>query len=339
MAIGVTPDHSDYSTGKRMFGWLKKTDWKSSPPHLLLLSKFLRGDSPSRYAAAEHWKSVLKEGPKEAIQRFVEDKMLEPASLAELVDFKFKASELKDMLKARQLKVSGRKPELIARLVESDMEGMVAATSDVQLLRCTPEAARIAEKYVARQDERRATTENEVLRLLERRDYVKAVRAVVAFEATQVFPRGLGIDWSNYDGSSDIKALKTIFETKPRILDDINNDLLENLRVSAGMMQLWGTNRAAPWLSEDFTTGIHLDADSAARMLVFYASHLRVMEQYKEAGVRTAEVMAVGDNLTCSACHAINGKKYRLEAALELPYANCTCEIGCRCTTVAAGLR
>lgn len=318
---------------------LKETDWKSSPPHLLLLSKFVRGDSPTRYATAEHWKSVLNEEPKKAIQRFVEDEMLEPASLAELIDFKFKASELKDMLKARQLKVSGRKSEMIARLAESDMEGMVAATSDVQLLRCTSEAARIAGKYVAHEQERRTVTENEVLRLLERREHVKAVRAVVAFEATQIFSRGLGINWSDYDGSSDIKALKTIFERKPRILGNISNDRLENLRVSAGMMQLWGTNTAAPWLPQDFTTGIHLDADSAARMLVFYASHLRAMEQYKEAGVRTAEVMAVEDNLTCSACHGINGKKYRLDAAPELPYPNCTCEIGCRCTTVAADFR
>lgn len=318
-----------------MFDWLKKTDWKSSQPHLLLLSKFMRGDSPAHYVTAKHWQSILKEEPKKAIKRFIKEKMLEPAGLAELLHFKFKASELKNMLKVRQLKVSGRKLELITRLINFDKDGMIEATKGLHLLRCSSEAMRIAEEYISREKERRSTTETEVLRFLEIGEYINAVRTVVAFEASQVFPRGLGIDWNNYDVDSEIKALKTIFDKKPRILDNIDNDRLEKLRVAAGMMKLWGTNTTASWLPKDFITGIHLDGDSAARMLVFYAYHLRNIEHYKEACVRTLEVMSVGDSCTCSACQGISGKKYKLEDIPELPYSKCMCEIGCRCTTIA----
>ncbi len=319
-----------------MFDSPRMTAWRYSAPHLLLLSKFIHGDSAARYAEAEYWKSALKEEPKEVIQRFIQEGMLEPAGLAELMDHKFKASELKEILKARLLKVSGRKPEMISRLVDSDKEGMVSATKDVKLLKCSAEAIRLAEVYIECVKERKAEAGDEVLRLLENREYANAVRTVAAFEAAQVFPRGLGIDWTSYSTHSDVKLLKTIFEKRPHILNNIDAARLEKIRVAAAMMQLWGTNTTKPWLPEDFTTGIHLHTESAARMLVFYASHLRGIEQYKEAGIKTVEVLGVGDGSTCSACQQIDRLKYQLGNVPELPYPSCKSEIGCRCTTVAA---
>ena len=68
-------------------------------------------------------------------------------------------------------------------------------------------------------------------------------------------------------------------------------------------------NKASPRLPDDIETGIHLERDVAARMLVFHASHLRNMKQYKEAGVKTVEVLGVDDANTCPACKKISGKK------------------------------
>lgn len=327
--------HSSIAKEDPVLDWLKKPDWRKSPPHLLLLSKFLGGDSPSRYVGAEHWQSALKEDPIKVIRLFIDDKALEPASLFETMDVKYKATELRDLLKARQQKVSGRKPELIARLMESDKKGMVAATRDLEVLKCSTEATRLAKAYLEGERQRREAMANKVFRLLESRDYANATQAVATFEATRVFPRGIGIDWNNYNSDSDVTALKVIFERTPQLLTKINGSHLDTIRLAAGMMQLCGTNAAAAWLPKDFSTGIHLETDSAARMLIFHAAHLRNMEQYNEAGVKTVKISGVGDNLTCNACRDIDGKQYATASAPELPYYNCTCEIGCRCLVVA----
>lgn len=317
-----------------MFGWLTKQDWKSSAAHLLLLSKFRYGSFPEHYTDAEHWKSALEEEPAKAIRKFIEGGMLERAGLNELLDFKFKIADLKKMLKERHLKVSGRKSELIERLVANNAEGMIERTKDVGLFRCTAGGAELAGKYLTQEKEKREEAENGVLSLLKKCEFSKAVRIVIEFERSQVFSRGLGIDWDTHSGESDIQALRAIFGEKPGILKDIDEGRLEILRLGAAMMQLWGTNSAKPWLPEDFETESHLDVHAAARMLVFHASHLRNMGQYEKAGVKTVEVLGAGDDNTCPACREISGKKYKLAKVPELPNPSCTCEIGCRCTTV-----
>lgn len=317
-----------------MFGWLRKRDWRNSPAHLLLLSKFRNGDSTDRYRCAEYWETVLKEKPLKVIEQFLKEGVLEPAGLQELVDYKFKVSDLNPMLKERGLKISGRKGELIQRLIENDEQSMRDATKGLDIYRCTKEGMRLAEHYLEGEKAKRDAAERDVVDLLVRKEFSKAVRIVAQYETYQIFPRGLGIDWKDYDVEPGVESLKIIFERTPEILKDIEEDRLDKLRLSAAMMQLWGTNIAGRWLPDDFETGSRLDSDAACRMFVFYAAHLRNMAGYKEARVKTVEVSSVDDGNTCAECQKIGGKKYKVESVPELPYAKCTCDIGCRCTTI-----
>lgn len=322
-----------------MFSWLQKKDWRNSPAHLLLLSKFRNGDSLDRYRDAEYWETVLKEKPLKVIEQFLKEGVLEPAGLQELVDYKFKASDLKLMAKERGLKVSGRKEELIQRLIDNAEQSMRDATKGLDMYRCTTEGIRIAEHYLEGEKAKRDAAELDVLGLLARREFSKAVRILAQYEASQVFPRGLGIDWKNYDVESGVESLITIFERTPGILKEIEENRLDKLRIAAAMMQLWGTNTARRWLPDDFETGIRLDSDAACRMFVFHAAHLRNMAGYKEARVKMVEVSSVGDGNTCAECQKISGKKYKVESVPDLPYAKCTCDIGCRCATIVGDFR
>ena len=322
-----------------MFGWQQKRDWRSSSAHLLLLSKFRNGDSPTRYRDADYWETALGEKPANVIEQFIEEGMLVPGRLPELMAYKFKASDLKSMLKNNGLKLSGRKDELIQRLIDNDAKAMSKATKDIDLYRCTASGLKLVENYLEAEKTNREVAEREVLRQLARKDYSKAVLVVAQYEASQVFPRGLDIDWKSYDGTSDVEALKAIFNSTPAILQRIEENRLKQLRLAACLMQLWGTNTARDWLPDGFDTGIALNGDTACRMFVFYASHLRNMKGYKEAGVLTVEVLGAGDGDTCSECRKINGKIYQLKNVPDLPYAKCTCEIGCRCTTVVGEFR
>lgn len=309
-------------------------DWRDSRPHLLLLSKFLRGDSSVRYVNADYWESVLNEGAEIAIQHFLKEGMLEPAGLRELLDFKYKATELKSMLKERGLKISGRKSEIIERLISGDKDGMLDATKDVDLCRCTAAGKELADAYLNEEKAKRTNAERDVRNLLDKRDFPGAIRIVASYEATQVFSRGVGIDWKNYTGDRDVEALKVIFGKTPRILTGIKDDVLQRVRVGAAMMQLWGTNTTKSWLPDHTETGIYFDADTAARMLVFHASHLRTIEQCKRAGIKMIEILGTDDGNACSSCAQISGKKYKAEEVPEIPHPECTSEIGCRCTAV-----
>jgi len=317
-----------------MLDWLQKKEWRNSPAHLLLLSKFRNGDSPDRYRDAQYWEAVLKRKPLKVIEQFLKEGVLEPARLQELVDYKFKASDLKLMLKERTLKVSGCKEELIQRLIENDEQSMRDATKGLNVYRCTTEGIRFAERYLEGEKSKRDAAEQDALDLLARKQFSKAVRIVAQYEASQVFPRGLGIDWKNYDVESGVESLKTIFERTPGILKDIEGNRLDKLRLAAAMMQLWGTNTARHWLPNDFETGIHLDGDTASRMLVFHASHIRNMQICRLSSVKTVEVLSVNDGNTCTDCRKISGRRYKLDNVPELPYAKCTSKHGCRCTIV-----
>jgi len=320
-----------------MFSWLRKDNWRSSPAHLLLLSKFRLYASPREFCDKEYWELALKQKPSEAIDIFMKEGVLERAGLNEAMAFKYKLPDLKSLLKERGLKLSGLKEELIRRLIENDTKTMVEATKDIYLCRCTASGIALVGNYLESEERKKSTAEQEVLRLLQLKEYGKAVRSVAEYEATQVFPRGLGIDWEKYDGISDIRCLQTIFNSTPSILQTIATDKLDHLRLGAAMMHLWGTNKAQPWLAKEFSTGIRLGVDTACRMLTFHAYHIRELRDFRESGVRSVEILGSYDS--CSECRKVIRKKYRLENVPELPHPKCTREYGCRCTMVIGSFR
>jgi len=309
-------------------------DWEKSPAHLLFLSKFRKPRAMGDFSQSDTWKAVLKEAPKKAMRRFLDDGLLEQAGLNGLLAYKYKVSDLKLMLKQRGLPVSGRKAELIERLVQTDPEGMRKAARGLNVLQCTEKGRAIAEEYLAQEKEKRIKVEEQTLQARRQRRFKEASHAVAAFEAQQVFPRGIGIDWKHYGPAHDVAMLKVIFQANPKILSSLNDGQMKHLRLAAGMMHLWGTNRAEIWLPDGFETGLIMDNDAAARMILFYASHKRSIAQYLAAGVKKVEILAT-DN-SCTACKKLAKKKYKIDEVPELPYEKCTSEMGCRCTTVVA---
>lgn len=308
-------------------------DWEKSPAHLLLLSKFRKPRAIDDFSQSDTWEAVLNEAPKKAVKRFISEGLLKQASLNGLLDYKYKVSELKLMLEQRGLPVSGRKAGLIERLVESDPDGMRKVVRGLNVLQCTEQGRAIAEEYLAQEKEKRARVEEQTLYALHQRKFKKASQMVAAFEAQQVFPRGINIDWKHHNPDQDVAMLKVIFQAKPRILATLNEEQMGHVRLAAGMMYLWGTNQAKAWLPDDLETDLRMDNDAAARMIVFYAYHQRSIAQYRATGVKTVRILATGDS--CAACKKLARRKYKISEVPELPYEKCTHEMGCRCTMVA----
>lgn len=279
------------------------------------------------------WKDKLGEPPQQAIHRFMDEGLLEASGLEDRMFYQFNTAALKSLAKKNGLKISGSKDALIQRLIENDKMSMRTATKQTILYKCSESGLKIVREYLENENANRVRAEDKIQNLLETGEFAKAVNVMAEFEASQISPRGLGVDWKNYDVGSDVDSLKIIFSATPMLLAGMEKGRLLQIRLAAGMMQLWGTNKANRWLPKEFQTGFHLDGDVASRMLVFYASHCRNMKAYKSSGIEFAEILGTPDS--CAECQQINGKRFRLVDVPELPYAKCLCENGCRCIATA----
>lgn len=311
---------------RALFGF----QWRKSNAHLLLLSKFLNPKMVDEFSESDAWKAALGESPKKAIKRFLDQGMLTQADLSVQLDYKFSSNELKDMLKKRRLSVVGRKGDLIQRLIQADPQGMKQAVSGLTVLICSEQGREIAEHYLANEKAKRREVEQQVMEYLRRRNFKDASVAVAAYEAEQVFPRGIGIDWHHHDPSHDVAILNAIFDCKPKILKNLNESQSNTLQVVAGMMYLWGTNQGKEWLPPNFETKLTMGNDAAARMFLFHALYRVNIANYKQSKViKQVEILAAQDS--CDECKKISGKRFKLNKVPELPHEHCTHEMGCRC--------
>jgi hypothetical protein len=300
----------------------------------LLLSKFLHAKSASDFSESDNWKTVLGESPKQAIERFTNEGMLVQANLTAQLDYRFKSTELKSILRQQGLPVSGHKEDLINRLIRSDPKGMKNAVGGLILVICSENGREIAEQYLSKEKLKQTRLEEQILEYLKQRKFREASIAVAAFEAEQVFPRGIGIDWNDHNPARDMELLKFIFDGKPKIISWLNDEQLALLRIAAGMILLLGTNNVQKWLPPNLQISGAMEPDVAVRMLLFYALHKRDIVKYRQSGVvKKVEILA--DSSSCKACKKIEGKRFNLDEVIELPYEHCTHEAGCRCTLIA----
>lgn len=301
-------------------------DWQRSPPHLFLLTMFLGArtmESITQPGWGERWHEALGEEPHAAIERFLHQGMIEPAGLKARIAHEYTVADLKPMLRQRGLRVSGRKAVLIQRLMEADPESMEQAVSDASVFECSVEGHEIAKEYEAREDEKRSRMEDQTWKALGQHRFKEASETVASFNAHRVFPRGV-------DTEQKTRILEVMFAARPEIVDPIEDDALQYLRMAAGMTVLWGTNRPQDWLPTEFESDLELDSATAARMLIFYAQNTIDLERYRKSNA-VADVEVLTANDACSACQTLAGE-YSFDEVPVLPNPDCTHKKGCRCT-------
>ncbi len=306
-------------------------DWKKSNSHWLLLTKFIDARVQNYFSGMEAWEAVLGEKPSQSIKRFVDEGLIGPADLENALSCKYSLPELKNLSKQYGLPVSGKKIDLIKRLLATDPVTMKKSMAGLTILQCLPKGKEMAEEYLKTQNERRNHVEAQVLEYIKQGMYREACLAMGAFEAEQVFPRGLGTNWKNYNPDRDVDLLNLIFKDKPKILSGVTDDNLNILRVGASMMILWGVNSAKKWMPTDLSLNLAFDNDTAARMVLFHARYKSNIAQYKKNYdvVKSVEILTTSDS--CDECKKFAGKRYSLNNVPELPHEKCTHKYGCRC--------
>jgi len=315
------------SSTEQPFHMVKKetVDWRNSEPHLLLLSQFLYGQN-AKDAIPPHWEGILGELPQRAVDRFILEGWLVPASLSTKLDRTFSATEIKKLLKERGLRVSGPKGQGIERLLTSDPEGMEAKVSQLDIVECSSEARIMAERFVIERKARKEAAQGNCLKHLRRGNLQGASLTVAQFEARQTFSSKVG------EIDCNVEFLKVIFHSRPKILTGLAESEWEPLRIGAAMMSLWGTSKATKWLPTNFVGIPRFKHDTAANMILIHAYYRQSISSYLKEGrdvVKKVEVIGAPDS--CSQCKKIAGRTYSINTVPELPYEKCTHEWGCHC--------
>jgi len=76
-------------------------DWRKSPAHMDLLSKFIKPRDVAQVMGWQYLKHAIKEDPRETIERFIRDGTLIPSGLEATLNRVFTVAQLKEMLKER----------------------------------------------------------------------------------------------------------------------------------------------------------------------------------------------------------------------------------------------
>lgn len=306
---------------------LKESDQSFRLAHSLLISRLIspciaRLEGDSRQLAA--WEIALRETVESAINRFKVENLLipfAPSTLEELtegINGIYGVEQLKVMLKVRALKVSGRKRELIARLIDADSEGMSRELAALGLSHCSSAGKQLAARFERRKKEA----------------YEAAVAAITAAEYTRAIHEykrledDLGFPKWEFEGAPNPRLLELVMTVKPTILDGCSDAVMTKLRLSMAVQCVSG--RHAPKdLLRGLETGIRLDSDTAARMIYFLARHRQDIEAWRGIGITHITHLACSDS--CAVCSSLNGREYKVDVAPELPNPDCTNDCGCRC--------
>lgn len=305
------------------------SSWRSSAPHAALLSKF-RSPRPLSDFGKDYRMPALREPVPQAVRRFIEEGFLRPSPVEEKLET-LRVSELKAALKEHQLKVSGRKEELIARLVtQAPAAANALAASLPPTYGLTDAAREHVERYLMWEAERTAKAVAEAKAALERGDIDSALRAHAAFVELDA--------WADpteaYPAREHAEILRAVAVSRPGILRSIPEAQLPLLRLATALTHLFG-RAARDVLPTGFAAGSHLDDEVAARMMSFYVGRERERERRADADFFShVKILACDDERTCAACKQLAKRTYARAEVPELPFPACTSPMGCRCSAL-----
>ncbi len=298
---------------------------------LLFLKTFRFPTEIDAIRQPKSWQEVLGDTSQSIVSHLVASGTLQKgnAEAPTLLESKSK-DELKSLAKARGISQSGTKDVLAQRLFKADPNGMSELFRGKTYFVCTPKGRLIIEKFVESEEELMLNAESATESALKQGRYEDACTIVADFEASQIFPRGVGIDWGRYDAARDIEILKEIASYSPRRHRSISESVLTSLRISAGMMNLWGENNPLKWL-----TAAEQEFAREAHMILSAAINNVRLGDFKRAGIQQVKILGTGRDDACSTCKKADGRIYPIESAPELPHDKCTCEYNCGCILIA----
>ena len=291
-----------------------------SPAHYNLLLAF---EKPRDIKQVLDWdwpRQELGEKTEDAIKRFLQEGMLVPASIDEGLNKLFQVEHLKRLLGERGLSVSGRKAELIERLISNDRQGMSKLVGN-SIVKCSEAALLLIEERKQKVEKETGVAERLTYEAFQASNPKEACRIYEAFRRTFIHPT---YKMSVYD----VAELQFILTGHPKILSGLSPQNLKALQLATCMKALWKTRTAQKWLPETFTSPFK-NSDIPTSYLIRHSEYQRVLSGFRGFAKQVKISFHMGDIESCNLCLALDGKVYDLDDVPELPIPGCTSETGC----------
>jgi hypothetical protein len=224
-------------------------DWRTSPAHIDLLSKFIRPRNVEQVFNWEYLKDSLKENPKDAIVRFIDEGTLVVCELEEILNRAFTASDLKKLAQEEGTRTSGTKAELVERLATANPRKMEQITSGLKIMKCSPQAKGFVEHFNHDKQQALECAKQDTFNWLLSGNAKEAYRVFLAYQRKYIMPE---MEARTYE----IGTLKFILTAAPQVLGNITSLDLAILRAATCMPVLWYQESAENWLPETFISPV-----------------------------------------------------------------------------------
>lgn len=286
--------------------------WIESPSHCDLYLNFAYAYNP--FNRNQHYlEEQLGEAPSRFVERLVTDGLIEICSLEDRLASKFKVSDLKELLKERGLKLTGKRAELIERLIAFNFEEATTLVSDVKKFTWT-EAGKMVGKDIILA---RAARVEAVKTALEVGDFTSARR--IAGETASILPI----------------TIEDIWDARPTILSNMSDQELNTLRSAVGTGLLLGKGEFEKFLPEGYDANHQIEGWAACSILVSSIIQKRNLESFRKIGIRKVKIIAaIRDGQCCPNCRELHESEYPIDNAPELPHRECVSPRGCHCQYV-----
>lgn len=302
---------------------IQGSDWRTSPVHLDLLSKFANGRDIAQVMDWQYLKDTLGEPTKLAIDRFIDEGALVPCTLEESVGRLLTVSDLKGLLKERRLPLSGKKADLVGRLVEADRDAAKEVVGRQQLMKCSSEALALLDAFEEKRDASEAEAKANACRFLLEGNVREAYREYIQYTRKYKNPDLLS---SPYEA----EELKITLSTSPDALSYLNALALDQLQAAVAMSQLWHGEDPLHWLPESFPTDA-INPKTAASYLARAAGFKGQIAQASEYDAKVRVVFSPYDVDSCGLCKQYDRKEFAPADVPSFPLCGCTSETGCMC--------
>lgn len=318
---------------------------------IMFLQKFKDGlmsqADISYYDSNQGWLSALGVSPSELIDEYKARGLIARLNANEhlhiLMNALLSVATLKEGLASVGSKKTGRKSELVDRLIEVNREvATKLLPSDIRWS-VTEEGDKLVNAYRAKKKEEKESLEDDLLDLISNKKYLQASIRRAEHNARQVFPPGLGCSWDDWDTERDVRILETINSLTPQVLLDRSSDDLQPARLIASLSYLMGSKLSSRLHGLIYQHGNDKaealgssPAHNEARLLQTFAIGKVKLDEWRDLNIcRFVKILDAGDD-SCPECRVHAKKKYSIDRAPELPSKICTHPIGCRCCYVPA---
>lgn len=228
--------------------------------------------------------------------------------------------QLKDMLRERDLQVSGAKAALVQRLVDA---GATLPAADA-VYGCSPAGRAKAEVWQAQRGAALDAAAHEALELLQARQVGPAIAKVREVREAWPSMEEIAVRFNPLalsETSDQLKArVRTALSAAPGILRDVSAEDLKRLQLAVA---IWEAGLPSPGIDlamVGYVGGSRFAPDVARRLIHASMVNACNLARSRSIGIIEGTLSFVNP---CPACAQFQGKTFRLDAMPELPNPDC----------------